>query len=86
MIISDLNYLEVTSEASSVVGGGKGKGKDEEKKKGKGHGNNRDGKKRGYSSFKANVSVLNQEANAVAIGEKAIAVAVNTADIDQSIN
>ena len=75
MIISDLNYLEVVSEASSVVGGGKKFGfikflkLDIDITK------------------QSNVSVINQkaEANAVSLGKgDAIAVASNVAVVTQS--
>ena len=74
MIISDLNHLEVVSEASSVIGGS---GKWD--KKGK-YGFDIDITKQ------TNVSIINQDAAAVAISYKgdAKATASNTAVVFQS--
>ena len=73
MIISDLNHLEVVSEASSVVGGG-GKGK-------------KDKNDKGYKKYiKVNVAVVKQEAEAKAITKygDASAVAANELKLIQS--
>ncbi len=69
MIISDLNHLEVVSEASSVVGGGTYK----------------DGKFNLDITKQSNVSILNQTSTAVAITKKgnATATAVNNAKVVQ---
>ncbi len=74
MIISDLNHLEVVSEASSVVGGG---------------GNKNNKYKPVKIDLKitdqSNVSVIYQEANAAAVTSKgnATATATNTATVVQ---
>ena len=65
MIISDLNHLEVVTEASSVVGGKKGHGK---------NGQNKDLKvnKNFVANNQANVSIINQVqiVTAIAIAPK----------------
>ena len=79
MIISDINHLEVVTEASSVVGGGS---KKDEKKYDK------------YKLLKlkldinnqSNVSVINQTATAesVSFDGKSVAIAKNVAVVNQS--
>ena len=75
MIISDLNHLEVVSEASSVVGGGKYKDKYDKLKL----------KIDIDITKQSNVSIINQTATAVAISYKgdATATAVNEAKVVQ---
>ncbi len=80
MIISDLSYLEVVTEASSVVGGGDDKGK-----KGKDHDY--------YKKINANVAVINQVATATAVAISygkgdavAKASASNYAEVEQNIS
>ena len=77
MIISDLNHLEVVSEAASVVGGSKKKTKDNYYKllKLKLDINNQ-----------SNVSIINQTATAesVSFDGKSVAIATNTAVVNQS--
>ncbi len=73
MIISDLNHLEVVSEASSVVGGGK----------------KEDYYKKYFQidfNKQSNVSVINQKANAesVSFDGKSVAIASNVAVVKQS--
>jgi hypothetical protein len=73
MIISDLNHLEVVSEASSVVGGGK----------------KEDYYKKYFQldiNKQSNVSVINQTANAesVSFDGKSVAIAKNVAVVNQS--
>lgn len=79
MIISDLNYLEVASEAFSVVGGtgkkgkGNGKGNDKDKDKDNGKGNGK--------TVTISINKITQVANVVSIaktkhGDATSAVAV----------
>lgn len=83
MIISDLTYLEVATEASSVVGGGSKKKEDKKK----------DDKKKNdnYKNAKINVAIVKQdaEANSAAISGKygksfSVAVAKNESEVNQA--
>ena len=77
MIISDLNHLEVVSEAASVVGGSDKKKKDYYYKL---------LKLKLDINKQSNVSVINQKATAesVSFDGKSVAIAKNVAVVDQS--